>query len=119
METTIKINTDSITPEFIEGIKNLFPHTTVEIIIKPANETEYILSNPHYAKELEERIEAYENMNKKTKVKKTDRNLQTPGEPLPDEELAKIIKEAEKGPFNSLEEHNKKMNEWIQQQNSL
>jgi hypothetical protein len=60
METTIKINTDSITPEFIDGIKKLFPHQTVEIIIQPADATEYILRNPAYAAELEERIEAYE-----------------------------------------------------------
>jgi len=76
------------------------------------------LSNPLYAKELKERIEEYEKMNKKTKTGKAERNLQIPGEPLSDEELVKVIKEAEKGPFNSLEEHNKKMNEWIQQQKS-
>lgn len=49
-------------------------------------------------------------MKRKIKVSKAERNLQMPGKPLPDEELAKIIKEAEKGPFNSLEEHNRKMN---------
>ena len=60
METTIKINTDSITPEFIEGIKKLFPHKTVEITIQPADETDYILSNPVYAKVLKDRISEYE-----------------------------------------------------------
>ncbi len=60
METTIKINTDAITPELIEGIKKLFPHQTVEITIQPADETEYILSSPSYARVLEERIAAYE-----------------------------------------------------------
>ena len=60
METTIKINTDSITPEFIEGIKKLFPHETVEITIQPADATEYILNNLAYAQELKERIESYE-----------------------------------------------------------
>jgi len=59
METTIKINTDSITPEFIEGIKKLFPHKTVEITILPADETEYILSNPVLSNILQERIENY------------------------------------------------------------
>lgn len=59
METTIKINTDSITPEFIEGIKKLFPHTTVEITIQPADETDYILSNPVFSNILQERIENY------------------------------------------------------------
>jgi hypothetical protein len=60
METTIKINTDSITPEFIEGIKKLFPHKTVEITIHPADETDYILSNPVFAQILQDRIAEYE-----------------------------------------------------------
>lgn len=60
METIIKINTDAITPEFIEGIKKLFPHKTVEISIQPADETEYILSNPVYYQILEERIAEYD-----------------------------------------------------------
>ena len=60
METTIKINTDAITPEFIEGIKKLFPHKTVEITIQPADDTEYILSNPIYSQVLQDRITEYE-----------------------------------------------------------
>ena len=60
METTIKINTDSITPEFIEVIKKLFPHQTVEITIQPADETAYILSKPDFARVLEDRISDYE-----------------------------------------------------------
>jgi len=60
METTIKINTDSITPEFIEGIQKLFLHKYVEITIQTADETEYILSNPTFAKVLQERISSYE-----------------------------------------------------------
>jgi hypothetical protein len=60
METTFKINTDSITPEFIEGIKKLFPHKTVEITIQPADETEYILSNPVFSQVLQDRIAEYE-----------------------------------------------------------
>jgi hypothetical protein len=60
METTIKINTDAITPEFIDGIKKLFPHKMVEITIQPADETEYILSNPAFAKVLQDRITNYE-----------------------------------------------------------
>lgn len=60
MVTTIKINTDLISLEFIEGIKKLFPHKTVEITIQSADETDYILSNPAYARELQERIEKYE-----------------------------------------------------------
>ena len=64
METTIKINTDLITPEMIEGIKKLFPYQIVEINIQSADATEYILSNPEYARVLEERIENYETKKK-------------------------------------------------------
>ncbi|MGE0018337.1 MAG: hypothetical protein AB7S72_01615 [Draconibacterium sp.] len=60
METTIRINTDAITPDLIEGIKKLFPHKMVEITIQPADDTEYILGNPEYSKVLEERIIEYE-----------------------------------------------------------
>jgi uncharacterized protein YdcH (DUF465 family) len=60
METTIKINTDALTPEIIEGIKKLFPHKLVEITIQPANETEYSLSNPALPQVLPETIAEYE-----------------------------------------------------------
>jgi hypothetical protein len=60
VETTIRINTDSITIEFIEGIKKLFPHKTVEITIQPADETDYILSNPVFTQVLLDRIAEYE-----------------------------------------------------------
>jgi hypothetical protein len=59
METTFRINTDALTPEFIEGIKKLFPHKNVEITIQATNTTDYILSNPNYNKILQERIEKY------------------------------------------------------------
>jgi len=59
METTIRINTDLLNTDFIDGIKKLFPHKTVDIIIQVADDTEYILSNPAYANELQERIEGY------------------------------------------------------------
>jgi len=60
METTIKINTDLLGDDFIEGVKKLFPHKTVNIIIQSADDTEYILSNPAYAAEVNERIADYE-----------------------------------------------------------
>ncbi len=60
METTIRINTDQLTVDIIEGIKKMFPHKTVDITIQTADETEYILSNPAYARELEERMAEYE-----------------------------------------------------------
>ena len=59
METTIRINTDLLTSDFVDGIKKLFPHKTVDIIIQSADDTEYILDNPSYARELQERIETY------------------------------------------------------------
>jgi hypothetical protein len=74
METTIRINTDSITPEFIEGIKKLFPHKTVEITIQPADETDYILSNPVFAQVLQDRISRYEE-NKRVITLKEDEIL--------------------------------------------
>jgi len=71
METTIRINTDNLTAEIIEGIKKMFPHKTIEITIQPADETEYILSDTTYASELAERIEEY-NREKETITIKAD-----------------------------------------------
>ena len=51
----------------------------------------------------------------KTKEIKEANNLQTPGEHLPNKVLAKLVKEAEKGPFVTFEEHHKKMDNWIQE----
>jgi hypothetical protein len=60
METTIRINTDMLTLDVIEGFNRMFPHKTVDIIIQPSDETDYILSNPAFSRELEERIAAYD-----------------------------------------------------------
>jgi len=72
MEKTIKINTDSITPEFIERIKKLFPHKTVEITIQPADETDFILSNPVFTQVLQDRIAEYEAKNEHITVKMSE-----------------------------------------------
>jgi len=69
METTIRINTDLLTPEIMEGIKKMFPHKTVDIIIQSADDTEYILSNPAYANELAERIENYQKKQETIRLK--------------------------------------------------
>ncbi len=45
----------------------------------------------------------------KVKIK---RNLAIPGEPMSQEEFKSLVKEAEKGPFYSLEEIVTKMNLW-------
>ena len=49
----------------------MFPHKTVEITIQQADETEYILSDPEYTKDLMERIEEY-NTKQKTITEKAD-----------------------------------------------
>jgi hypothetical protein len=72
METTIKVNTDSITIEFIERIIKLFPHKTVEITILPADETDYILSNPVFTQVLQDRIAEYEAKNELITVKMSE-----------------------------------------------
>ncbi|MEP7267799.1 MAG: hypothetical protein ABI844_09245 [Saprospiraceae bacterium] len=56
METTIKINTDHLTTELLDGIRTMFPHKVVEITVQEADETEYLLSNPALTKEIEARI---------------------------------------------------------------
>lgn len=60
METTIRINTDLLNADIVEGIKKMFPHKTVDIIIQSADDTDYILSNPAFAQELQERIAEYQ-----------------------------------------------------------
>lgn len=49
----------------------------------------------------------------RTKETKETKNLQAPGEHLPDKVLAKLVKDAEKGPFITFGEHHKKMDKWI------
>ena len=51
----------------------------------------------------------------RTRETKESQNMQVPGERPPDKELARLVKEAEKGPFMTLKEHHKKMNKWIQE----
>ncbi|SFQ19212.1 hypothetical protein [Parafilimonas terrae] len=72
METTIRINTDNLTADILEGIKKMFPHKTVEITIQPADETEYIVSDSDYASELAERIEEYNTKKETIKVSPND-----------------------------------------------
>jgi hypothetical protein len=60
METNIKINTDSLNMEFLEGIKKLFPHQEIQISIHATDETDRILSSPQYANEILDRINEFE-----------------------------------------------------------
>ncbi len=59
MDATIRINTDLLSIDILDGIKKMFPHKVVEISIQPADATDYILSNPAFMQELEERIGEY------------------------------------------------------------
>jgi hypothetical protein len=44
--------------------------------------------------------------------KENSKNLAIPGKPMSQEEFAALIKEAEKGPFFTLEESKKHFEEW-------
>jgi hypothetical protein len=72
METIIRINTDNLNIDILEGIKKMFPHKVVEITVQPADETEYILSDPMYASELAERIEEYNSRKQTIQVKENE-----------------------------------------------
>jgi len=84
MEAIIKINTDLLNMDILEGIKKMFPGKDVEIKIQAEDvvenweeveieknspnyiegdedATQFILNRPRLAQELNERIEEYEN----------------------------------------------------------
>jgi hypothetical protein len=84
MEATIKINTDELNLDILEGIKKMFPGKKVEITIQKEYEadnweeveidrnspnyiegdedaTQFILNRPALAEELQRRIESIEN----------------------------------------------------------
>ncbi len=69
MDITIRINTDNLSADIIDGIKKMFPYKTVEITIQQADETEYILSDPEYTQDLMKRIEEYNTKQKTITVK--------------------------------------------------
>ena len=56
METTIRIHSDALTPQILEGIKAMFPHKTIDITVSLADATDEILSNAPFAQELRSRI---------------------------------------------------------------
>jgi hypothetical protein len=72
MEATIKINTDLLNTDILEGIKKMFPHKKVQITIEEEymedeastedeeDATQFILNRPAFATELLRRIESYE-----------------------------------------------------------
>jgi len=83
METTIRINTDALNMDILEGIKKMFPHKQVEITVQEKyhftevsdddirnspgyikgdeDATQYILNRPALAARLQESIESIEN----------------------------------------------------------
>lgn len=69
METVIRINTDEIGVDLIEGLKKLFPHKTVEITVQAADDTEYILGNPAYANDILQRINEYNSKKQTISIK--------------------------------------------------
>ena len=72
METTIRINTDMLNADIVEGIKKMFPHKTVDIIIQSADDTDYILGNPAFAWELQDRIAEYQTKKQVIAVRSDD-----------------------------------------------
>lgn len=59
-------------PDILDAIKKMFPHQLVEINIRLADDTDYILSNKAYADELSERIEQYNQKKETIEVKAKD-----------------------------------------------
>lgn len=62
MYTVYHLNADELSSEFIESIKTLFPHKTIEIAVTEAeiierDETDYLLKNPTNRARLLEAIE--------------------------------------------------------------
>jgi predicted transcriptional regulator len=55
----------------------------------------------------------------RTKIIQSGKNMQVLGEPLPDKELAKLVKEAETGPFYSFEEMKQILLQWRKERKSL
>lgn len=61
MEAVIKLNVDELSTDFVDNLKKLFPGRNVEIKVEEEMDaTEFILSRPAYAHELDERIKEYE-----------------------------------------------------------
>ncbi len=69
---TITINTDALSNDFLEGLKRMYPHKTVEISVQLADATDEILSNPDFAEELSRRIAGIEAGEKLITVKPED-----------------------------------------------
>ncbi len=61
MSSTININTDDLTPDFIDRIKKLFPHKEVEILIYEQDDTDYLMSTEANKKHLLDAVKRIEN----------------------------------------------------------
>ncbi len=73
MEAVIKLNVEELSTEFIDNLKKLFPGKNVEIKVEEEMDaTDFILSNPAYANELNERIREYETSKKVITVNPED-----------------------------------------------
>ncbi len=61
MEAVIKLKVEELSSDFVDNLKKLFPGRNVEIKVEEEMDaTEFILSRPAYARELDERIKEYE-----------------------------------------------------------
>lgn len=61
MSSTININTDDLTPDFIDRIKKLFPHKEVEILIYEQDDTDYLMRTEANKKHLLDAVKRVEN----------------------------------------------------------
>jgi len=61
MYATYTLNKNEITPQFIEGILNVFDSNKVRLTIEKYDETEYLLSSPNDRTKLLESIKNVEN----------------------------------------------------------
>ena len=72
MNTIIKINSDDIDEKLINGIKSMFAHKDIEIIISEAmDDTQYLMSSETNQKEL---LEAIKRINKGESLVEVDIN---------------------------------------------
>ena len=60
MYSTYTLNSDELTPQFIEVLQQTYPKKRIEISVHEASETEYLLSSPSNQTQLEKSIDDIE-----------------------------------------------------------
>ncbi len=62
MNSVYRLQSDELTPAFIQILKATYPHKEIEIsVAEVLDETDYLLSSPANAQHLETALENYEN----------------------------------------------------------